>query len=346
MNINQSDLKEAAEQNLISHEQAESLWSYFSLRMKNSPRFDFLHVLYYAGALVVISSMGWFMTNAWERFGGSGILIISSLYALAFVMVGNQLWSKSDLKIPGGLLITCAVGMVPLMVYGFQRTTGLWPQGDPGAYQNYHYWIKGSWFFIELGTILAALLALRFFRFPFLTAPIAFSLWYMSMDLTPLLFGKTDFTTDERLHVSLVFGLIMLVATYLIDRRTREDYAFWGYLFGMCSFWGGLSLMDSQSEWSKFCYCLINIGLMMTSIFLNRKVFIIFGALGVSGYMGHLANTLFKDSLLFPFALSLLGLLIILAGIKYQKNKKVIENWVLSRLPKELLRLRPEQRNM
>jgi hypothetical protein len=62
---------------------------------------------------------------------------------------------------------------------------------------------------MEVGTIIAALITLKFIRFPFLTFPIAFSLWYMSMDLTPLLFGKPEFTWQQRLWVSLFFGLLM-----------------------------------------------------------------------------------------------------------------------------------------
>jgi hypothetical protein len=45
---------------------------------------------------------------------------------------------------------------------------------------------------MEVGTILAGSIALKFIRFPFLTFPIAFSLWYMSMDLTPLLLEETN----------------------------------------------------------------------------------------------------------------------------------------------------------
>lgn len=35
--------------------------------------------------------------------------------------------------------------------------------------------------------IAIVLIALKFFRFPFSMAPIAFTLWYMSMDITPIL---------------------------------------------------------------------------------------------------------------------------------------------------------------
>jgi len=197
---------------------------------------------------------------------------------------------------------------------------------------------------MEIGTILAGLLALRYISFAFLSAPIAFSLWYMSMDLTPLLIGRTDFTYEERLWVSLLFGLLMLAASYLIDHRTREDFASWGYLFGMLAFWGGMSLMESQSEFTKFLYCLINVGLILISVFLDRRVFIVFGALGVNGYLGYLAYRVFEDSVLFPFALSFLGILVIYMGLQYQRNRDQIEAFVLNLFPASLHEMRPMNR--
>lgn len=344
MNLAREDLKWAASVGLISTEQAEALWNALENRDTTRPKFDLAHLAYYFGALVVISAMGWFMNLAWERFGGGGILLISTVYAFCFVLAGRTLWCKENLKIPGGLLFTMAVSMTPLAIYGLERLTGIWPQGDPGVYRGYHIWVKGSWFLMEVGTIIAGLVALKFIRFPFLTAPIAFSLWYMSMDLTPLLFGKTDFSWNERLWVSLWFGLAMLLVSYVIDRRTNEDYAFWGYLFGMLAFWGGLSLMESGSEFKKVLYCLVNISLMLLSVLLERRVFIVFGAAGVFMYLSHLAYEVFKDSLLFPFALSVIGIAIIYLGIKYQRNRELIERAILRLMPESLRRLLPNAR--
>ena len=81
----------------------------------------------------------------------------------------------------------------------------------------------------------------------------------------------------------------MLVVAYWIDQRTSEDYSSWGYLFGLLAFWGGLSLMESGNQWNKFLYCLINVALMLLSVLLQRRVFIVFGALGVFGYLGYLS---------------------------------------------------------
>ena len=344
MDISKEDVFWAASEGLISTQQAGALWKALESRSTIRPRFDLAHVAYYFGAMIVISAMGWFMTLAWERFGGGGIFLISAIYALCFVLAGRTLWYKEDLKIPGGLLFTMAVSMTPLAIYGLERLTGIWPQGDPGVYRGYHFWVKGSWFLMEAGTILAGLIALKFIRFPFLTAPIAFSLWYMSMDLTPLWFGKINFSWNERLWVSLWFGLAVLLVSYLVDRRTREDYAFWGYLFGMLAFWGGLSLMETGGELRRFLYCLINVGLILLSVLLERRVFIVFGALGVSWYLGYLAYSVFRDSLMFPFALTLLGIAIIYLGIKYQRNRMLIERVILGLVPESFKRLLPKER--
>jgi hypothetical protein len=345
MKIDREDFRWAATQGLITSEQAEALWEALSNRISDRPRFDFANVAYYFGALIIISAMSWFMTLAWESFGGGGIFLISCIYAFCFVLAGSFLWFRQNLKVPGGLLFTIAVCMTPLAIYGLQRWTGFWLQGDPGTYRDFHIWIKGSWFLMEVGTILAGLIALKFVKFPFLTAPIAFSLWYMSMDVTPLLYKTNDFTWEQRLLVSMWFGIACLIVAYLVDLRTRRqrqgDFAFWLYLFGLLSFWFGLTLMGDSDELQKLIYCLINLGLMLLSVLLRRPVFMVFGSLGVFSYLSHLAYTIFENSLLFPFALTALGLFIIAMGIVYQRKRKSLELFLERFLPAGLRQLLP-----
>src|SRR5215216_3580634 len=344
MKVSKKDIRWAVSEGVISKGQAEDLWLALQGRNADRPRFDLPHVAYYFGALVVISAMTWFMTLGWERFGGGGMLLISLSYALVFTVAGALLWRDKGLKVPGGLLVTAAVCMTPLAVYGFETMTGAWLQGAPGDYADFYDYIKGGWFPMEVGTVGAGLAALRFFRFPFLTAPIAFALWFMSMDLTPLIYGRLYYEAQGYQLVSLVSGLIVLVGAYLVDRRTEEDYAFWGYLFGMFAFWGGLTLLEGGSELDWFFYGLINAGLIVLSVLLQRRVFVVFGALGVFGYVGHLAWEIFEDSLLFPFVLSAAGLAIIALGILYTKNRPRIENAVVRAIPTRIRYLLPTQR--
>lgn len=143
---------------------------------------------------------------------------------------------------------------------------------------------------MELGALLAGILILWRYRYPFLVMPIAATLWYLSMDITELVVstGDEEFSYDIDAVVSMWFGFAMIVLAFWVNLRSRKspDFAFWLYLFGVITFWGGLTQQDSDSDLATFGYCSINLPLIGISVVLMRKVFVIFGALGVCFYLG------------------------------------------------------------
>ena len=337
MRIERADLDEAVAQQILTGPQAAALWRLVQTRQPMaaaapaplpeapSRRFDGLNVAYYSGALLVIAAMGWLVTLGWENFGGKGIFLIATLYAFLFTMAGLRLLAEPQTRTPGGLLVTMAVCMTPLAVYGFERMTGLWPGADPGQYRGFFPWIRGGWFAMEAATVLTGLIALRKVRFPFLVAPIAFVLWFMSMDAAPALFHAQPWDVDIARRVSIVFGLVMSFVAFQVDHRTDDDYAFWLYLFGMTAFWGAITSIESNSELSKLLYCAMNLGLVVLSVTLRRRVFLVFGSIGVNLYLGHLAWRVFEKSMIFPFVLTLFGLGLITAAVYYQRHRAAIE---------------------
>lgn len=342
--IDQTDLTRAANQGLISQDQSEQLWQFLTpvnqVPTAPPPRFDVAHLLWYTGALIIIGAMGLFTSLAFAAWGGKALSITALLYALTFILLGHMLW-RQNLTTPGGLCLTIAVTMAPLFVFGIQEEFGWWTHEPQENYRDFYHWIKASWLPMELATIIAGLIALTFYRFPFLIAPIAVALWFISMDLVPWIFGEDWNSWEQRRFISLWFGLGMLIIAWLVDIRAKGDFAFWLHLFGLIAFWGGLTLMDSDSEISKAVYCLINIVLLALGIFLQRRAYAVFGALGIAGYLNHLARNVFGDSLLYPFALSLIGLLILGAGILYYRKQDTIGKWLQEHLPAGLQVLRP-----
>ena len=350
MQFTEQDLRAAVSAGVLDADRLPPLLDYLARGQADAlrptapaPQFDLAHLLWYAGALIVIGAMGLFSTLAFTTMGGWALTATAVVYAIAFSAAGHYLWYKRNLRVPGGLLITIAVSMAPLAIYGIQDALDLWGMfGDPGSVHDFYVWIKGSWVFMELAAIVAALVALRFYPFPFIVMIIAFALWFMSMDLTPWIFGRAELTWDERRTVSLVFGLVVLVVAWIVDRRSRAaDFAFWLHLFGLMAFWGGLSLMDSGSQLGRALYCLLNVGLVLLSVLLARRAYAVFGTLGIAGYLGYLAQDVFKDSLLFPFALSLIGVGVIAAGLLYHSRQAAIASWFSRHLPDALARLRP-----
>src|SRR5215471_5138101 len=124
--------------------------------------FDAAHLLWYAGALIVIGAMGLFSTVAFSQMGGTALTVCAFIYAAAFALAGHHLWHKKNLKTPGGLLIAVAVSMAPLAVFGIQDALGWWGTfGRPGTVHDFYVWIKGSWIFMEIAAIIAGVIALH-----------------------------------------------------------------------------------------------------------------------------------------------------------------------------------------
>lgn len=340
MKVERKNLFSAAKKVGISQDATERLWRELSSQPTSRP-FDLSRVLYYSGAVLVMIAMSWFVGETWERFGGQGIFWVTLTYIATLSVLGAFLWNKRDLKTPGGLFITIAVCLIPLAVYGLQKWTGWWVTDQPGEYQNFFSWIKGGWFFMEIATLVGGCIAFYFCRFPFLTLPIFFTLWFISMDITPLIFGNKENIDDIRTKVSIAFGIVLLIVAYIIDLKSEEDVAFWPYFFGVLTFWGGLSLLEPSSEFKRFLYLLINLGLILLSVLLQRTVFLIFGALGCLIYLSSIFYKYFSDSFGFPIYLSLIGVLVVLLGVAYHRHHAKIESWLLGVVPNDIKKWLP-----
>jgi hypothetical protein len=353
--LQRTDFMRAAEAGIITRDQAERLAAFFSATgigapsaaAAAGPRFDLAHALWYLGALIVMGAMGLFSTLAFGMMGAPALLATAVIYAVGLAAVGHHLWDSRGLRTPGGLLITAAVAMVPLALYAILDMSDWWGGlGRPGTYQGFYKYIKGGWLPIEIGTLAACLIALGFYRFPFIVFVAAVMIWFMSMDVADLLRGQESWTSWElRRNVSLVFGLVMISFAWAVDIwRKDADFGFWLHLVGALTFFGGLSLQDSGSEIGKLVYCLICLGMIGFGVFLSRRVYAVFGGLGLFGYVGHLAWKVFSNVLIFPFVMSAVGIGVIWFGIKFHRNADRISAWFDAKMPDALKRLRPAVR--
>ena len=336
MQISRKDLEEMEVRGILAPGQGEQLWQALRERGAGEPRFDLAHVLYYLGSLVVMGAMSYFMTLGWASFGGSGLAAVAGSYMGLFALAGRTYFAQPQTRVAGGLLWTLALTMVPLLIYGIQDILGIWPQEFPGTYRDFYVWVRGGWFWMEVGTLGTGMWLLRRVPFPFLLMPVSLALYFLSMDLVPLRYGQ-DFTWDQRLWFSIWFGLAMCLGAYGVDlkrlRHGGQDFAQWLYLFGATALWCGLSLLDSGNELQRLGYALLNLGLIFLSLLVDRGVFLVYGSLGFFGYLSYLSYTVFADSLFFPFVLSALGVALILAGVQYHKHEEHIKKTLRRHLP-------------
>jgi uncharacterized membrane protein YjjP (DUF1212 family) len=127
------------------------------------------------------------------------------------------------------------------------------------------------------------------------------------------------------------------------DIKFKKDYSFWLYLFGLITLSSGLSVFYNENLFKFIMLGVINVLLILFSLFINRNVFIVFGIIGVMEFLSRLSWEFFEGSVFFPFALTIIGVLLILSGIFFQKNRKSIEENFINKLPIFILNLRPKR---
>lgn len=342
--ISRNDLQAAAGTGLLPAAAVEPLWQHLrrgatAAAPLQGPRFAFTNILYYLGGALAIGAATLFMTEGFQRLGPWGLFVISLLYGAGCVWASGRLAARG-LEVPAGIVATLAVCLVPLATWAAQHGLGWWPDGGSARYASYHVRVDWRWLTLELATLAAAAVALWRLRYPFLMMPVAVTLWYLGMDLARLIVAPDapESWTFYR-DFSVFFGLAILGFAFWVDARSRaaqgsrRDYAFWPYLMGMLTFWCALTMRQSDSELDKLLYGLLNLGFIGLAALLQRRVFAVCGGLGVALYLGHLSSRLFKDSLLFPLALTAIGLGLIACGIAWQRHEDRIQAALRRRLP-------------
>lgn len=355
MTVKREDLQAAADAGVLNPQEIEGLLAFLSQRHAQAPRqhgarFSGTHVLYYLGGMLAIGAASLFTNLAVEALGMSALLVLSVLYALAATGIAAQL-EKHGFGIPAGIFATLAIVLVPLAVYALQHVLGFWADGaHAGHYRDYHRYIDWRWILMELATLVAGALLLWRFRYPFLMMPIAVTLWYMSMDIVPALVLQGGVESggwfsgaawELRKMISLVFGMVMLLMAFFIDLRSRhdKDYAYWLYLFGLLTFCGALSLMGSGKLSGKLVYLAINFALVFIGAVLGRRMFAVFGGIGIALVLGNLSWGMFKDSFAFVLVLTLLGFALIGAGLWWSKREAAISARLRGMLPDQVREL-------
>lgn len=269
-----------------------------------------------------------FTTLAVQAMGMPAMLGFAVAYALLATALTEWLLQR-NLRVPAGLSAAFAIAMAPMVVFVAQHLMGQWPEVGHGTenYRDFHYLIDWRWIVMELATLIAGVAALARWRLPFLVMPIAVTLWYLGMDIAPLLLQeeRLSFGTSGRV-LSMCFGLATMAVALAVDLRNRSrlDYAFWLHLSGGLTFWAALSSLGEGRVTGAIGYGLIGLALVAWGAMLRRRVYAVLGGFSVAGSLGCLSYRVFEDSLMFPIALTIIGAALVGAGIWWQRHQAAL----------------------
>jgi hypothetical protein len=297
--------------------------------MKKDPSstgyFEGCNKIFFFGGLLIFCALTSFFFKVSQHQGERGLFVLSLTYALIFNGTGIYLWKYRNKKGLGGMSCFLSLLLVPIVAYALPSVVNYQPIENLFPNSDSLFWLGDRrWFLIKMSTIVATLITLYFVRFPLLTVILYPFLWLMSENISPLF---TIYQNDPMAMLNLesavriVISCSFIASAYLLDRKNRPDFAFWGYLCGVILFWGDITLSIYITEWANLIYLTANLALLGLWALLKRRIFVVCGALGVLNYVIQLY--LRHDfTLAFPVLLSFAGLLVIGWGIFLKYRRK------------------------
>jgi hypothetical protein len=346
MQIDQEALRDAVGRGVLTEQEATALWAH--LVAEQPPDGDAVSTATVASlrpapplwqpalaALLVAVVSAFAVLLAFEQFGFAGLAVTAAALSGSLLAAGRHRHLRSGGAL-GHVFISAAVLLVAFAVHGLVRALG---HGAHDTGTPLVDWLLGPWFPVQAAVVAAAVLAVRSFQVPFLSAVIAAAIWFAAQDAAPVLFGD-DPTWSQRALVSSLTGVVLLAAGLAVDRRTRGDHAFWLYVPGLLAFTSGLTTMHAESDASILVVAVVQVGLVAASLLLERPSFAVAGALGLAAAAGHLADDL-HDAKALAFSLTGIALSVIGLGLLYHLRHERLARWLASVVPARLRRLLP-----
>lgn len=286
---------------------------------KPSRSFNIATISMYFGGFMILFAYSIFIGIQWEDLSALSQTIIS-FGTIALLIGSGAVLRAIKSPIAGNLLIFAGTGIVPLLIYCIQNLLGLWP-ADSYDYVDFYHRIAPLWITIEVVSIISAAVIWRLTRFPLHALLISFWTWFLTMDALRWLTKAEswDWGDGEQI-ISTLCGIAILLFGVFLQKRGEDKSSFWFYLVGHMIVLCHLSILtlDNQSQLS-LVFIATYIGFVVASVWLNRTVFLVFGAIGIYGYVCYLAFDIFDNSLGFTFALASVGFFIVLTAVAYQK---------------------------
>ncbi|MCL5025849.1 MAG: hypothetical protein M1531_05065 [Chloroflexi bacterium] len=294
---------------------------------------NFITIAYYFGGFMVLLAYTLFMGLRWQGLSPVGQAAVLAFTAGLLSALGAFLRRRS-FPLAGSILLFAGTAIVPLLVYSVQNATGIWPGREDfdQAYRDFYPRTAAARILMEVVSIAVAALVLWRIHFPLMALLVAFWGWFLSMDLlrwTMQRVGPSS-TSEWELVAGSLAGLGMLALAVYLQRRTTQDYSLWFYVFGhLLVLWNFSILAQGKEGILGLLYPALYVAFVVLSVVLQRRVFLVFGALGCYIFGAYLAFNVFQGTLGYIFTLGATGLLIVLTAVAYQKYVRGrLEQWL------------------
>lgn len=300
-------VKELAEQKLIIKEELDEV--FHSVQKNSKKRISTVEILYYIGGGVVALGIAIFVSQNWTHLSSLTRILATLGSGISAYIVGVLLGQRKKLEKVSYAFYLISALVLPL---------GLAVTFDIAGYDTGAYGVQ---------SIISLILFITFFLSYLLNRKnnvlLLFSIMFASLlyySFMAFLFGKTPNWEKRFAYLTIGAGLSYCFLGHAFLKSsakvlTKSLYNF-GILFVLAAamFLGGWEAETTMEIIWQATFPFIAFGAIYLSVFLKSRAFLIWGTLFLMGYILKVSSVYFSDSLGWPLALVIAGLLMILLG--------------------------------
>lgn len=353
MTIKREALEAAASAGMLKYQQIDNLLVFLvqhelkSARQSSGGRFNFALLYYFAGmAAVLLAALAAFV--AVNALGIGALLWVAAIYGLGAMIIARRCNGRG-LHFVASLFALLAVAAAPTVVFVLQYLQGAWGNGlDALLAREVMVMVDPRWLTLELAALATAACLLLWLRLPVLMVPCALATWLIGMDVVPMLIMRADSiyggglnsTVEElRKAFTLLFGLSMVLLGVCMDLARwprRGSFAFWAYFVGLMGFCAAVPLLLNNQLPGKFAYLAVHVALVLAGAILRRRIFEVFGFVGIALVLGDMAWDALRGSPAFVPMLTLLSMTYLVTVVWWWRSEPGLSAKLRRLLPNDV----------
>jgi hypothetical protein len=277
----------------------------------------------YLGLLFLVAASVSLLAIYWRDLGAWGILTLAVLFA------AGSLWASESLRRrllpqPADVLEAVGVGWVGLVTYAVERITGVWPRGVSDI-DHVHIGLT----IVAAAGVAAGLVLLALRPDALLLVPLSMATGLLAVDAAELVFGN-DLSPRQRVAFLAPVGLAWIGGGLWLDVTRRRVYATWAHWVGLAIAGGAVVVLVPKTVPGFTLIGTLGVIALFFSAFVRHWSFTVIGAAGVL-----MATTSAIAMLggIAPLLIALVGLALIVVGLRWSRWRETIRAVVLARMP-------------
>lgn len=302
-------IKKLASEKIISREELEHAYEQgLGVSSEGTKKFKIANLLFYIGGGIIILAISILIAQNWDSFNDATKVI--STFGIGIMVYFLALFFSRDskLNVLSAALYFISAAVIPI---------GL----------GVIFYLAGFDFESSSTHVIISALLFVFYLSSFLVLKKDIFIFFSTIFGTWLFFSLTNMIGEDLFAISesfIKYRILFVFLTYLLlgynfDKQNKTGLREFFYIVGIFGFLGSAMVLGgwqpSQNIFWESIFPFLVFGTLILSIYLKSRAFLVAGSLFLVGYIGKITAEYFSESLGWPLALLIAGVLLI--GLSY-----------------------------